>query len=84
MFDVLGGTLPAPDPGPGDACPTIAQGRVVPVIVVGLIVGAVVWGRIKHKERVRDVVDPLKLKVPVFGPLSRRSRSPASPATSAR
>ena len=33
---------------------------------------AVVWGKIKHPERVREVVDPLMLKLPVFGALCRK------------
>ena len=34
-----------------------------------MIVGAVLWGKFKHTARVRNVVDPLKLKLPVFGKL---------------
>ena len=30
------------------------------------------WQRVKHTERVREVVDPLKLKMPVFGNLFRK------------
>jgi type IV pilus assembly protein PilC len=70
MFDDLGGTLPAPT-------------RVLvflsdalrfcsPILLVLGILGAVVWSRVKHTERVRDVVDPLKLKVPVFGTLFQK------------
>ena len=32
----------------------------------------VVWRKIKHKEQVRNVVDPLKLKMPVFGTLFQK------------
>jgi type IV pilus assembly protein PilC len=32
----------------------------------------VVWGRVKHTARVRNFVDPLKLKMPVFGNLFRK------------
>ena len=70
MFDDLGGTLPAPT-------------RVLvflsdalrftsPFLVVFGIVGFVVWNRFKHTEQVRNVVDPLKLKVPVFGSLFQK------------
>ncbi len=31
-----------------------------------------VWQRVKHNEEVRNVVDPLKLRLPVFGGLFRR------------
>jgi type IV pilus assembly protein PilC len=42
------------------------------VLLVLLVVGSVVWGRVRHTERVRRVVDPLKLKMPVFGPLFQK------------
>jgi type IV pilus assembly protein PilC len=70
LYDSLGGTLPAP-----------TQFLVVlsnllkmffPVIIVGLIAFAIVWGKIKRKEKVRNFVDPLKLKMPVFGSLFQK------------
>ena len=30
------------------------------------------WKKVKHDERVRNVVDPLKLKLPVFGNLAKK------------
>ena len=45
---------------------------VVPVLVVGSITFSIVWKKIKHDDRVRSVVDPLKLKFPVFGPLFQK------------
>jgi type IV pilus assembly protein PilC len=42
---------------------------VVPVLVVGGIAFSIWWNANKHTERVRKFVDPLKLKVPVFGKL---------------
>ncbi|QNO37766.1 type II secretion system F family protein [Protaetiibacter sp. SSC-01] len=42
---------------------------VVPVGIVGGIAFAVWWGANKHTEKVRKFVDPLKLKIPVFGSL---------------
>jgi type IV pilus assembly protein PilC len=70
MFAGLGGTLPAPT-------------RVLVILSAGLrtggpfllvigIVGVAVWARVKHREEVRRFVDPLKLKVPVFGNLFRK------------
>jgi type IV pilus assembly protein PilC len=32
----------------------------------------VTWKKVKHDDRVRGVVDPLKLKLPVFGPLFQK------------
>jgi type IV pilus assembly protein PilC len=43
-----------------------------PVLVVGLVALGVVWRRIKDDDRVRGVVDPLKLKAPVFGALAQK------------
>jgi type IV pilus assembly protein PilC len=42
---------------------------VGPVLAVGGVAGWIWWGKNRHTERVRHVVDPLKLKLPVFGPL---------------
>jgi len=70
MFEDLGSTLPAPT-----RLLVFLSGllRVLtPVLIIALIAGVVVWGKIKRDERVRGVVDPLKLKVPVFGPLFQK------------
>ncbi len=70
MFETLGGELPAPTKV---LIFLSKQLRVLaPVLVVGLIAFAAVWKRVKHTDRVRNFVDPLKLKVPVFGPLFQR------------
>ncbi|MGN6243396.1 MAG: type II secretion system F family protein [Motilibacteraceae bacterium] len=67
MFAQLGGTLPAPT----RVLVFLSHSLQLlgPVILVGLIVGVAVWRRVKHQENVRSVVDPIKLKMPVFGPL---------------
>ncbi|GAB7189799.1 type II secretion system F family protein [Kineococcus sp. NUM-3379] len=70
MFTELGGELPLPTKilmwlsG--------AMKVAAPVGVVAGIVAAFVWQRVKHKDRVRGVVDPLKLKMPVFGILVQK------------
>jgi type IV pilus assembly protein PilC len=70
MFISLGGTLPAPTrvlvwlSG--------AMKVILPVGVVAGVGGSIVWQRVKHQDRVRDVVDPLKLKAPVFGTLVQK------------
>jgi type IV pilus assembly protein PilC len=70
MFHQLGGTLPAP------TRILVAMSTVVkfgfPFIIVGVIALAVTWQRVKHKEVVRAVFDPLKLKLPVFGKLFQK------------
>ena len=70
MFKSMGATLPPPT-----AFLVFLSHQmkiVVPLLVVGLIVFSIVWKRIKHDDRVRGVIDPLKLKLPVFGPLFQK------------
>ena len=70
MFKDLGGKLPAPT-----EFLVILSGAMKFLVPLGLIVGiggAVIWSRIKQKESVRQIVDPLKLKVPVFGNLFKK------------
>ncbi len=67
MFAGLGGTLPLPTRVLvflSDGLRFTAPG----LLVVGAL-GAGLWGRYRHHPRVRDVIDPLKIRVPVFGPL---------------
>ena len=41
-------------------------------ILAFLVTLGVLWKKFKRNSRVRNVVDPLKLKVPVFGPLFQK------------
>jgi type IV pilus assembly protein PilC len=70
MFSDLGGTLPVPT----RILVSLSDGLrlFAPVLLVVGIVGSVVWSRVRHTEGVRRVVDPLKLRVPVFGPLFQK------------
>ncbi len=43
-----------------------------PLIIIAAIVAMVLWKKFKRDERVRNVVDPLKLKIPVFGALFQK------------
>ncbi|OEI67930.1 type II secretion system F family protein [Curtobacterium sp. ER1/6] len=70
MFASLGGQLPLP---------TMmlvwlshAMVYIGPVLAVLLIVGWVWWRANKNTDRVRGLVDPLKLRMPVFGQLARK------------
>lgn len=65
MFTDLGGELPAPTKVLVLLSSVAKVGA--PVGIVALIVFSVLWQRIKHKDGVRSFVDPLKLKMPVFG-----------------
>jgi type IV pilus assembly protein PilC len=70
MFKSLGGKLPAPT-----AFLVFLSGIMkwaAPLGFVGFIAAVIVWGKIKHQERVRQIVDPIKLKVPVFGSLFKK------------
>jgi type IV pilus assembly protein PilC len=67
MFTDLGGTLPLPT----RVLMALSTGlkTFFPLLVLLAVVAAVVWGKTKRTERVRNVVDPFKLKIPVFGQL---------------
>ena len=70
MFTNLGAELPAPTRALVFLSKAMKVGA--PILLVLGIVFAIVWGRVKHDPKVRDVVDPLKLKVPIFGDLFRK------------
>ena len=70
MFKTLGSSLPAPTQMLVDASTILKTG--FPVFIVLAIAAFVVWGKVKNKDEVRSVVDPLKLKIPVFGPLFQK------------
>jgi len=70
MFKSMGATLPPPT-----AFLVFLSGQmkvVLPLLIVGVVAFTFTWKRIKHDDRVRGVVDPLKLKAPVFGPLFQK------------
>lgn len=70
MFSDLGGTLPAPTRVLVFLSDTMRW--AAPLLLVLCVVFAVVWSRVQHEERVRGFVDPLKLRIPVFGSLSQK------------
>jgi type IV pilus assembly protein PilC len=70
IFKSLGTKLPAP---------TLllvhlshAMKYLLPLAIIGSIAFRIVWKRIRDREDVRKVVDPWKLKVPVFGMLFQK------------
>ncbi|TFD87752.1 type II secretion system F family protein [Cryobacterium serini] len=70
MFAGLGGSLPLPT-----QLLVTLSGSMIYVVPIGLVFGiafAVWWRRNKHTDRVRRVLDPLRLRVPVFGPLQKK------------
>jgi type IV pilus assembly protein PilC len=42
------------------------------VLLIGGIVGGIWWARNKNTDKVRMRVDPIKLRMPVFGPLMKK------------
>jgi type IV pilus assembly protein PilC len=70
MFESLGSTLPFPT-----RVLVYLSGLLkvlTPVLIVAGIVFLQVWKRIKLTAQVRNFIDPLKLKAPVFGPLFQK------------
>ena len=50
---------------------------ILPLIAIVVIVAVVWWRANKHTEQVRRVVDPIKLKLPIFGKLDHQDRGRA-------
>lgn len=67
MFEGLGGTLP----GPTQFLVVLSESAIVwlPILIVSVVAFSVWWSKNKHQQRVREFVDPLKLRLPVFGGL---------------
>jgi type IV pilus assembly protein PilC len=70
MFKDLGGTLPLPTRVLVAMSDGLRLGA--PVLLVLLVALAVTYAKVKRKDSVRAIVDPMKLKVPVFGNLFRK------------
>lgn len=70
MFADLGGELPIPT----QILVVLSRSMVwiTPVLLVGGVAFALWWRRNKHSDRVRSAVDPIKLKLPVFGDLMKK------------
>jgi type IV pilus assembly protein PilC len=70
MFAGLHGSLPLPT----EILVILSKQMVwlLPTLAVGVIVGGVWWRKNGHLDRVRAVLDPLKLKLPVFGLLLKK------------
>jgi type IV pilus assembly protein PilC len=70
MFESLGGQLPLPT-----QILVMLSGAMkylVPLGIVSMVGFTVWWRKYGHTERVRNVVDPAKLKMPVFGNLFQK------------
>lgn len=70
MFSELGGELPLPT-----KILVFLSGAMkiaAPLGVLAIVAFVFTWPKIKHNLRVRNVLDPLKLKMPVFGLLVQK------------
>jgi type IV pilus assembly protein PilC len=70
MFENLGGELPAPTKVLVFLSGSLKTG--LPFLVVAGIAGAVTWRKYSMHPKVRNVMDPLKLRLPVFGSLFQK------------
>lgn len=70
MFSDLGGELPLPTQILVHI--SAALRFAIPGIAVAAVIGIWQWRKHKNDERVRNVVDPLKLRLPVFGGLATK------------
>jgi type IV pilus assembly protein PilC len=70
MFKGLGGQLPLPTMILVEL--SHAMVWIAPVLLVGGVAGGIWWSRNKNTEKVRMRVDPVKLKMPVFGQLLKK------------
>lgn len=70
MFSSIGGSLPVPT----QILVNISNNMwwVLPLIAVVVLVIWIWWSRNKNTDQVRKVVDPIKLKLPVFGKLATK------------
>lgn len=67
LYKDLGGDLPFIT----QMLVNISQGfkTGLPIIIAGMVLGGWWWQRNRYRQAVREVIDPIKLKLPVFGPL---------------
>jgi type IV pilus assembly protein PilC len=70
MFTELGGELPAPTKIL--MVLSNAMKYLAPLGLVGLVAFFITWPKVKHLDQVRNVLDPIKLKIPVFGTLFQK------------
>jgi type IV pilus assembly protein PilC len=70
MFESLGGTLPVPT----QILVAISKNMwwILPSLVLLTMIAVIWWRANRHTEQYRRVVDPIKLKMPIFGKLSTK------------
>ncbi len=70
MFKQLNAQLPLPT----EFLVVLSHGMVYigPILVIAIIAFRIWWSRNKNVEKVRQFVDPIKIRMPVFGPLMKK------------
>lgn len=70
MFKSLGGELPVPT----QILVALSNFLKVGAIPIAIVItgSAIWWNKNKHRRGIREFVDPLRLKIPVFGQLTRK------------
>lgn len=70
MFKGIGSDLPVPT----QILVSVSHNMfwIIPLLAILGVAGWMVWVRYRHDDRYRKVVDPLKLKLPVFGKLATK------------
>ncbi|NHC13989.1 type II secretion system F family protein [Motilibacter deserti] len=70
MFSDLGGELPAATKAL--VFLSTALKYAAPALLVAAVAYVIAWPKVKHKPQVRNVLDPIKLKLPIFGKLTQK------------
>jgi type IV pilus assembly protein PilC len=70
MFKQLGGKLPLPTQILVDISHSLQV--LLPLVIILGVGGVITWSKIRLLPQVRNIVDPVKLKVPVFGSLFQK------------
>ncbi|ROR80007.1 type IV pilus assembly protein PilC [Plantibacter flavus] len=70
MFEDIGGGLPIPT----QILVALSESLIwlAPLLTILTAAGALWWSRNRHRSAVRQIIDPIKLKIPIFGPLVQR------------
>jgi type IV pilus assembly protein PilC len=72
LFEAFGGDLPLPTQMLVTAS-EIIKNPLFFIPFLGITIGGVLWyRRNKYSPQVREVIDPLKFRIPVFGPLMQK------------
>lgn len=72
LFDSFGGSLPLPTQILVDASNLMRNPLVFGPFLIVVAIGFVLYRKNARSPRLRAVVDPLKFRIPIFGPLMRK------------